>query len=75
MPQLVVFSSGSPRSLDVVKGKLRVFDLDIYALLHPGDTLSFITPYIAVQFSTSPETLSEAFSISTPVGYLVIAVT
>ncbi|XP_069154521.1 uncharacterized protein [Solanum lycopersicum] len=39
---------GSP---DVVTGTLRVFDLDVYALLDPGDNLSFITPYIAFQFS------------------------
>ncbi|KAH0637947.1 hypothetical protein KY290_036496 [Solanum tuberosum] len=58
---------------DVVTGTLRVFDLDVYALLDPGATLSFVTPYIAVQFSVSPETLSEPFSVSTPVGDLVIA--
>ena len=60
-------------SLDVVTGTLRVFDLDVYALLDPGATLSFVTPYIAVQFSVSPETLSEPFSVSTPVGDPVIA--
>ena len=57
----------------MVIGTLRVFDLDVYALLDPGATLSFVTPYIAVQFSVSPETLSEPFSVSTPVGDLVIA--
>ena len=36
-------------SPDVVSGTLRVFDLDVYALLDPGATLSFINPYIAVQ--------------------------
>ena len=46
---------GSPK---VVIGTLRVFDLDGYALLDPGDTLSFVTPYIAVQFSVSLESLS-----------------
>ncbi|MCQ8082150.1 hypothetical protein NP492_23805, partial [Salmonella enterica] len=60
-------------SPDVVTGTLRVFDLDVYALLDPGATLSFVTPYIAVQFSVSPETLSEPFSVSTPVGDPVIA--
>ena len=35
--------------------------------------MSFVTPYIAVQFSVSPETLSEPFSVSTPVGDPVIA--
>ncbi|KAH0721575.1 hypothetical protein KY285_005148 [Solanum tuberosum] len=60
-------------SPDVVTGLLRVFDLDVYALLDPGATLSFVTPYIAVKFDVSPETLSEPFSVSTPVGDRVIA--
>ncbi|WMV59458.1 hypothetical protein MTR67_052843 [Solanum verrucosum] len=60
-------------SPDVVTGTLRVFDLDVYALLDPGATLSFVTPYIAVQFIVSSETLSEPFSVSTPVGDPVIA--
>ena len=47
---------------------LRVFDLDVYALLDPGVTLCFVTPYIAVQFNVSPETLPELFSLCTPVG-------
>ncbi|KAH0743187.1 hypothetical protein KY290_031180 [Solanum tuberosum] len=47
---------------------LRVFNLDVYALLDPGATLSFVTPYIAVNFDVSLETLSEPFSVSTPVG-------
>ena len=44
-------------SLDVVTGTLHVFDIDIYALLDPVDNLSFVTPYIAVQFTVNPETL------------------
>uniref|UniRef100_M1DMG2 Gag-pol protein n=1 Tax=Solanum tuberosum TaxID=4113 RepID=M1DMG2_SOLTU len=39
----------------------------------PEATLSFITPYIAVKFDVSPETLSELFSVSTLVGDPVIA--
>jgi len=57
----------------VVTGTLRVFNFDVYALLDPGDTLSFVTPYIVVNFGVSPETLSEPFSVSTPVGDPVIA--
>ena len=60
-------------SLDVVTGTLHVFDIDIYALLDPVDNLSFVTPYIAVQFNISLETQLEHFSVSTPVGDLVIA--
>ena len=61
---------GSP---DVVIDMLRVFDLDVYALLDPEATLFFVTPYIAVQFNVSPETLSEPFLVSTLVGDPVIA--
>ncbi|XP_069155722.1 uncharacterized protein [Solanum lycopersicum] len=34
----------------------------------PGATLSFVTPYIAVQFNVSPKTLSEPLSVSTSDG-------
>ena len=61
---------GSP---NVVTGTLRVSDLDIYVLLDLGDTLYFITPYIEVQLRVSPETLSEPFSVSTPVCDPIIA--
>uniref|UniRef100_M1DXK3 Gag-pol polyprotein n=1 Tax=Solanum tuberosum TaxID=4113 RepID=M1DXK3_SOLTU len=60
-------------SPDVVTGTLRVLYLDVYALLDPRATLSFVTPYIAVKFRVSLETLSEPFSVSTPVGDPVIA--
>ena len=61
---------GSP---NVVTGTLHDFDLDVYALLDPRATLSFVTPYITVQCNASPETLSEPFSVSTPVGDPIIA--
>ena len=35
-------------SLNKVIGMLRVFEFDVYALLDPEDTLSFVTPYIVV---------------------------
>ncbi|XP_049378110.1 uncharacterized protein LOC125842865 [Solanum stenotomum] len=60
-------------SLDMVTGTLRVFHLDIYVLLETWATLSFVTPYIAVNFDVSPKTLSDPFSISIPVGDPVIA--
>ncbi|XP_069148084.1 uncharacterized protein [Solanum lycopersicum] len=61
---------GSP---DVLTGMLRVFVLDVYALLDLGATLSFLSLHIAFQFVVSPKTLSKTFSVSTPVGYPVIA--
>ena len=50
-----------------------MFDHDIYAFLDPGATLSFVTPYIAVQLSVSLETFSEPFLVSTLVGDPIIA--
>ncbi|XP_015068820.1 uncharacterized protein LOC107013423 [Solanum pennellii] len=61
---------GSP---NVVTGALQVFDLDVYELLDLGASLSFVTPYIAVQLSVSHETLSEPFSVSNLVDGPVIA--
>ena len=55
-------------SFDVVTGTLQVFDFDVYALLDLGATLSFVNPYIAVELSVGPETLTEPFSVSTLVG-------
>ena len=76
-PEQTLCSSGSRQdqegSPDVVTCMLRVFDLDVYAFVDHGATLSFVTPYIVVQFTVCPETLSEPFSVSTPVGDPVIA--
>ena len=60
-------------SPDIVTGTLRVFYLDVYTLLDPGATISFVTPYIVVNFGVSPKTLSEPFSVSTLVNDPVIA--
>ncbi|KAF3648996.1 hypothetical protein FXO37_19182 [Capsicum annuum] len=50
----------------------QIFHVHVYALLDPGASLSFVTPYIAVDFGTSPEILAEPFSVSTPVGKIII---
>lgn len=55
-------------SLDVVASMLKIFSIDVYALLDPDATLSFVTLYVAVKFDFSPEELLEPFSISTLVG-------
>ena len=52
---------------------LKVFSIDVYVLLDPGATLSFVTPLIAKKFDTLPDNLSELFIVSTPVGESVIA--
>ena len=59
-------------SPDVVTGMLRVFSFDVYALLDPGATLSFVTPYLATKFEILPEHLLEPFSVSTPVGESIL---
>ncbi|XP_075096267.1 uncharacterized protein LOC142174380 [Nicotiana tabacum] len=58
---------------DVVTGMLTIFTFDVYALIDPGSTLSYITPYIAKKFGIEPEKLCEPFKVSTPVGESVIA--
>jgi len=58
---------------DVVIGMLQVFSIDVYALLDPDATLSFVTPFMAMKFEVPPEELKEHFSVSTPVGDSVVA--
>uniref|UniRef100_M1DFS0 Retrotransposon gag protein n=1 Tax=Solanum tuberosum TaxID=4113 RepID=M1DFS0_SOLTU len=57
-------------SPDVVTGVIKVFAFDVYALLDPGTSLSFVTPYVANKFDVIPEKLYEPFCVSTPVGSL-----
>uniref|UniRef100_M1DK61 Gag-pol polyprotein n=1 Tax=Solanum tuberosum TaxID=4113 RepID=M1DK61_SOLTU len=61
---------GSP---DVVTGMLKVFQLNVYALLDPGATLYFVTPYVAMRFDVLPDVLLDPFFVSTPVGDSVVA--
>ncbi|WMV14113.1 hypothetical protein MTR67_007498 [Solanum verrucosum] len=44
-----------------------VFQLDVYALLDPGATLSFLTPYVAIRFDILPDVLLEPVYVSTHV--------
>ncbi|KAK4721591.1 hypothetical protein R3W88_011824 [Solanum pinnatisectum] len=37
-------------SPNIVTGMIQVFDFTVYALLDPGTSLSFVTPYIAMNF-------------------------
>ncbi|XP_049360778.1 uncharacterized protein LOC125825494 [Solanum verrucosum] len=55
-------------SPNVVTGMLKVFLIDVYVLLDPGATLSFVTPFVAMQFDMLPEVLLQPFMVSTPVG-------
>ncbi|XP_019235494.1 PREDICTED: uncharacterized protein LOC109215833 [Nicotiana attenuata] len=60
-------------SLDVVTGILTICSHDAYALIDPGSTLSYLTPFVARKFSIVPEILSDPFAVSTPVKESIIA--
>ena len=57
----------------MVTGILKVFSIDIYALLDPGTNLSFVTPPVTNKFDILPDILHEPFIVSTLVGESVIA--
>ena len=46
----------------------QVFSINVYALLDPGATLSFVTSLVAMKFDIPPDVLVEPFSVSTLVG-------
>lgn len=58
--------------LDVIIGILKFYDYDMYSLLDPGVTLSFITPFIASRLDMSPKMLCEPFLVSTPIGKSIL---
>uniref|UniRef100_M1DAF1 Gag-pol polyprotein n=1 Tax=Solanum tuberosum TaxID=4113 RepID=M1DAF1_SOLTU len=55
-------------SPDLVTSMLKVFQIDVYDLLDPSATLSFVTPYVAMRFDVLPNVLLEPSSMSTPIG-------
>ena len=55
-------------SPDVVTGMLKVFSIDVYVLLDPSPTLSFVTPLVDKKFEILHNILHEPFLVSTPVG-------
>ncbi|XP_059315821.1 uncharacterized protein LOC132066537 [Lycium ferocissimum] len=54
-------------SPDIVTGILSVFSHDVCALIDPGSTLSYVTPFVAGKFRLEPE-LIKPFEVSAPVG-------
>ncbi|XP_070048468.1 uncharacterized protein [Nicotiana tomentosiformis] len=58
----------SEASLDVVTAILIVQSHNVYALIDPGSTLSYVTLYVAMEFGIEPEHLHEPLFVSTPVG-------
>ncbi|XP_070019338.1 uncharacterized protein [Nicotiana sylvestris] len=59
-------------SLDVVTGILFVFFIDMYALIDPGSTLLYISPFVASKWNREPELLHKSFEVSTPIGESVV---
>ena len=55
-------------SPNVVTGMLKVFSINVYALLDPNATLCFVTPLVSMKFDVILDVLVEPFSISTTVG-------
>ncbi|XP_070045403.1 uncharacterized protein [Nicotiana tomentosiformis] len=63
----------SETSPDVVTSILFVQSHDVYALIDPGSTLSYVTPYVAMESGIELEQLHEPFSVSTSVGESILA--
>ncbi|XP_070013914.1 uncharacterized protein [Nicotiana sylvestris] len=54
-------------SAEVITGILLVCSHNAYAIMDPGSTFSYVTPYVAINLGLEPEQLSEPFLVSTPV--------
>ena len=50
-----------------------MFSINVYALLYPDATLSFVIPLVAMKFDELPNVFHEPFLVSTPVGDSVLA--
>ncbi|XP_070010334.1 uncharacterized protein [Nicotiana sylvestris] len=60
-------------SPDVVIGILTIQSHDVYALIDPSSTLSYVTPFVAMKFRIEPDQLHEPFSVSTLVHESITA--
>ncbi|XP_070004641.1 uncharacterized protein [Nicotiana sylvestris] len=52
---------------------LTVQSHDVCALIDPGSTLSYVTPFVAMEFEIEPDQLHEPFLVSTLVGESITA--
>ena len=59
-------------SANVLTGMLKFFSIDVYALLDPGSTLSFVTPLVAKIVDILHDILHETFIVSTPMDESVV---
>ena len=60
-------------SPDVVTGTLSIFSYNVYVLIDPGSTLSYITPLVAGKFKRAPTLLNKPVEVSTPIGESIMA--
>lgn len=67
------YSGNQEVSPKFVTGMLQVFSINVYALLDPGATLSFVSPLVAKNFDVLPDVLIEPFLVSTSEGHFVVA--
>ncbi|XP_070049880.1 uncharacterized protein [Nicotiana tomentosiformis] len=63
----------SEASTNVVTGILTLHSHAIYALMDPGSTFSYITPFIAGKLDMRSELLPQPVEVSTPVGDSIVA--
>ena len=56
----------------MMTGMLKILSIDVYALLYPCDTLSFVTPLVSKKFDILSDILHQPFIVSTPVGESVV---
>ena len=57
---------------DVIRGKISLFNFDVYALIDPRATHSFIASTIASSLSITPDVLDTDLIVSTPLGDCII---
>lgn len=55
-------------SSDVVTGMSQIFSYDVYELLDPGSTLSYVIPNVAMNFGFGSKNIPKYSLVSTPVG-------
>ncbi|XP_070046507.1 uncharacterized protein [Nicotiana tomentosiformis] len=56
----------------VVTGILGGQSHDVYALIDPNSTFSYVTPYVAMEFGIKSKQLNESFSLSALVGESIV---
>ncbi|XP_070054400.1 uncharacterized protein [Nicotiana tomentosiformis] len=65
-------SLGGPSRFYAMRG-CQSSEAPLDVVTDPVSTLSYVTPYIALEFGMEPEQLHEPFFISTPVGEPILA--